>query len=248
MKKMIVASILFVIVAFPLVLEGMAVAAAPEDIGSVVALRGNATISRDAKLLRAKLKDAIQLRDTVETKETSKAKMLFIDDSVLTVGERSKVVIREFVYSKDKRGRSIFNLLDGKMRSVVGRSEFEIHTPTLVAAARGTVFDCDTGEKNGKAFTTCTSYEGAVDIRSIDPTITGKVMLRPGMTITVISGQPLPAPTMAPTAAGQRGGAAAGAGGTALPLVQGPAVNLTPPTKGITPPPVSPTGSIKVGW
>jgi hypothetical protein len=246
MKKTIVAGIVFIVLGFPSVQT--AAHAAAGDIGSVVALRGNAAIERDAKVFEAKLKEGIQLRDSVETKDRSKVKMLFVDDSVLTVGEKTRVAIKEFVYSKDERGRSIFNLLEGKMRSVVGRSEFEVRTPTLVAAARGTVFDCETGQTGGKALTTCTSYEGIVDIRSIDPTITGKVMLQPGMTITVISGQPLPAPTMAPTSAAQ-GGAVAGAGGPSLPLVQGPSINLIPPTKGITPiPPPAPTGSIKVGW
>jgi hypothetical protein len=98
------------------------------------------------------------------------------------------------------------------------------------------VFDCETGQRSGKSFTTCTSYEGVVDIRSIDPTITGKVALRPGMTITVISGEPLPGPTMAPTSAVQRGVTGTGAAGPALPLIQGPSINMTPPqTKGSSP-------------
>ena len=231
MKKTMVSVIFFVVIAFPAIQKGAMSAAAPEDIGSVVALRGDAAISRDAKVFAAKLKDGIQLKDAVETKDRSKAKMLFIDDSVLTIGEKTKVSIKEFVHSSDKRGKSIFNLIDGKLRSVVGRTEFEVRTPTTVAAARGTVFDCEAGQRSGKAFTTCTSYEGEVDIRSIDPTITGRVTLRPGMTITVISGQPLPAPTMAPTSAAQPGGLAAGTAGAALPLIQGPSVNMTPPQK-----------------
>lgn len=236
MNKTIVSVIFFVVISFPAIRNGAVYAAAPEDIGSVVALKGDAAISRDIKVFAAKLKDGIQLKDTVETKDRSKAKMLFIDDSVLTMGERTKVSIKEFVHSSDKRGKSIFNLIDGKLRSVVGRTEFEVRTSTAAAAARGTVFDCETGQRSGRSFTTCTSYEGEVEIRSIDPTITGRVTLRPGMTITVISGQPLPAPTMAPTSAAQPAGSAAGATGLAMPLVQGPSVNMTPPvTKGSSP-------------
>ncbi len=259
-------TILFVVV---MLLGGVANVPAAEDIGSVVALKGAAVIQRDSKAVDAKVKDGIQLKDSVETKVSSKMKMIFIDDSVLTMGEKTKVVIREFVYSKGKGGKSIFNLLDGKMRSVVGKSEFEVHTPTAVAAARGTVFDCEAGERGGKAYTTCTTYEGVVDIRSIDPTITGRVSLGAGMTVTVTSGQPIPAPTPAPsstlrtgTLSGESlresGGtapveAAGGFGSAALPLVQAPPIINQPPVLTTTPVNVgigfpSNTGGIRVRW
>jgi hypothetical protein len=235
---------------------------AAEDVGAVVALRGGALIQREAKVIEAKLKDGIQLIDSVETREQSKAKMLFIDDSVLTMSERSKVVIKEFLYSKGKGGKSIFNLIDGKMRSVVGKSEFEVHTPTLVAAARGTVFDCETGRKSGELFTTCTCFEGEVDIRSIDPTISGRVTLRPGMTVTVLSGQPVPAPVPVPasrTTAFQTTGERSAAEATdVLRLTQAPPVYQQQPTNTQTPvkvgiilppaPGAPPAGSIRVGW
>lgn len=209
-----------------------ATAYAAEDVGAVVALRGSALIERDAKVIEAKLKDGILLKDGVETKERSKAKMLFIDDSVLTLGEKSKVKIREFLYRKDKGGKSIFNLIDGKMRSVVGKSEFEIHTPTAVAAARGTVIDFETGEMDGKAFTTITCHEGEVDIRNIDPAITGKVTLRAGMTIKVTAGHPLPSPkpaaTLKATGAVASAATADATSSAPLPIIQAPPVNLQP--------------------
>ncbi|MBF0344496.1 MAG: FecR domain-containing protein [Nitrospirae bacterium] len=162
-----------------------------EDIGKVVALKGQAQIERDKKELTAKAQDGIWLIDAVTTKEASKTKMLFIDDSVLTVGEKSKVVIKEFVYGKDDRSKAVFNLLDGKMRTAVGRSNFEVQTPTLVAAARGTVIYFETGIKDSKPYTTVVCLDGQVDIRSIDPTITGTVALTPGMMTTVSEGKAL---------------------------------------------------------
>jgi hypothetical protein len=225
-----------------------ATAMAKDDVGAVIALKGAALIQRDAKSVEAKLKDGILLKDTVETKESAKAKLLFIDDSVLTMAEKSKVVIREFIYSKDARGRSIFNLIDGKMRSVVGKSDFEIHTPTVVAAARGTVFECEVGKSLGRVFTTCTCFEGLVDIRSIDPTISGSVTLRPGMTVTVPMGQPVPAPIQAPPAPiatlQPTGVDAAQAVSESLRSIQTPPITQQVPAL----PPPQPTGSIQVGW
>lgn len=249
MKTMKSAVIIFAVVIISIISLGSGMTYGAGDVGSVVALKGNALIERDARAIEAKLKDGIQLKDTVETRESSRAKMLFIDDSVLTMGEKSKVVIKEFIYSKDQKGRSIFNLIDGKMRSVVGKSEFEVHTPTAVAAARGTVFDCETGMLSGKPFTTCTSYEGLVDIRSIDPTITGRVTLRPGMTVTVISGQPLAAPTPAPTTTTLQPGATSTTPAPSLLLIQAPPIVQQPPVVPPTPPPPPPptTTPVNIG-
>lgn len=243
--------------------------AAEQNVGSVVALKGSAVIERqvterEKRVNEAKVKDGIQLKDTVETKVNSKAKMLFIDDSVLTMGEKSKVSISEFVYSRDK-GKSILNLIDGKMRTVVGKTEVEIHTPTAVAAARGTVIDFSVGIVNGILATTITSLEGIVEVRSLDPRFMAQVKtLTPGMTLTVVTGQPLSAPVPAPsgtqttqtsrtTTSGDTG---AGPKGPTGPIVVPPLPNPTiiPASAnsngGIIIPPVTPptSGGIHVGW
>ena len=173
------------------------IALAREDIGTVVAVRNKATIERDKKETSAKVKDTVFLKDTIATMKASKAKMLFIDDSVLTMGENSKMIIKDFVYSKDKEGKSIFNLLDGKMRSVVGRSNFEVHTHTVVAAARGTVILFETGMRDGRAFTTVICLEGEVSIVNADPSVSGTVSLTPGLTVTMFTGEAPPAPASA---------------------------------------------------
>ena len=200
MKKTFILLIAF------LLLTAAANADAADEIGKIVALRGKATTERNNTLIETKLKDSILLIDTVATKEASRTKMLFVDDSVLTIGENTRVVIKEFVYRKEDRGRAIFNLIDGKMRAVVGRSYFEVHTPTVAAAARGTVIFIETGEKDGKKYTSVISLEGTVDVRSIDPTVTGTVVLTPGMMITARQGQALPAPVHAPKEAVQASG------------------------------------------
>ena len=122
MKRFRQRTLNLIVIVGALLLTGFAVAA--DNVGNVVALKGAAIIQRDAKFIEAKLRDGILLQDTVETKDRAKVKLLFIDDSVLTMAEKSKVIIREFIYSKDARGRSIFNLIDGKMRSVGDTAAF----------------------------------------------------------------------------------------------------------------------------
>jgi len=192
--------------------------AAGEAVSTMIAVKGKTFIERGSEERPAKVKDDVLLVDTVATREAAKAKMLFIDDSVLTLGEKTKVVVKEYAYSKERGGTSIFNLLDGKMKAVVGKAKFEVHTPTAVAAARGTVFLIETGLRNGVPFTDVFSLEGEVvvtpkagpgaqgggpgarDSGTPDGTSAdgvGEVVLTPGNFVTVIPGAPLspPAPS-----------------------------------------------------
>jgi hypothetical protein len=173
-------------------------AQAADTVGSFVAIRGKATIERERTVHEARLKESIFLNDTVATPEASRAKMLFIDDSVLTLGEKSQAVIKEYVYSRDKGGKSIINLLDGKMRAIVGKTKFEIHTPTAVAAARGTVILCETSIVNGKQVTTFICVEGEFTVTGTFPGSEGSALLTPGMMITITAGELFPAPFQAP--------------------------------------------------
>lgn len=165
-------------------------------VASVVAVRGKATVERGGKLIEARPKLEIEQKDTIATAAGGRVKLLFIDDSVLTLAEKSRMNVDTFLHSRTDRGKSLFNLLDGKMRAVVGKTRFEVKTPTVVAAARGTVILFDVGFLNGQPFTRITCLEGIVDVRALaaGPGI-APVMLSPGQTIIVMAGQPMPAPT-----------------------------------------------------
>ncbi len=190
LSNLIVLSLL-VVVAAPWIVP----ASAKDDVGSVIALRGHAIINRENKDSEAKVKDGILLTDRVSTLEASRAKMLFRDDSVLTLGEKSKVVIKEFLYGKDRTGKTIINLVDGKMKSVVGKAQFEVHTPTSVAAARGTVIYFDEHILKGKQCTTIYTAEGTVIARSSSEKIKGSITLTKDLMATICMGEPLPKPS-----------------------------------------------------
>jgi hypothetical protein len=181
--------------------------AAGEAVSTMVAVKGQTVIERNKEERPARVKDGVLLIDTVSTREAARAKMLFIDDSVLTLGEKSKVIVKEYVYSKDKGGKSVFNLLDGKMKAVVGKARFEVHTPTAVAAARGTVILIETGIRNGVPFTDVISLEGEVVVRreagsgpqeGTSAEAVPEVVLTPGNLVSVYLGEPLPSPSAAP--------------------------------------------------
>ena len=171
-------------------------AMAKDDVATVVAVRGKTVIDRNRLVLEAKVKDPVLLVDTVSTGDAARAKLLFVDDSVLTMGEKSKVIIKEFVYSKEKGGKSIFNLIDGKMKSVVGKAGFEVLTPTAVAAARGTVIFFEVGTRDGKMCTTILCTEGEVAASSPNPNVKDTLTLTSDTIVTICEGMPFPATTL----------------------------------------------------
>ena len=175
---------------------------AGDEVGTIVAIRGKAFIQRGDNSFEAGVKDDLLMKDTVSTREASRAKMLFIDDSVLTIGENSRVVIEEVIYSKHKMGRSVFSLVEGKMRSVVGKTQFEIHTPTAVAAARGTVILTETGiTEDGRQYTIFICLEGEIIVSPSDASMGEPVTLTPGTMLMYIAGDPFPTePSPAPIA------------------------------------------------
>ena len=86
--------------------------------------------------------------DVVETDATSKAKILFADDTVLAIGPKSRVNISDFVL--DANGRTVrLRVLAGRFKVAIakffgGQTDYEIRTPTAVAGVRGTVLWGDT--------------------------------------------------------------------------------------------------------
>jgi hypothetical protein len=165
-----------------------------DEVGTIVAIKGTVVIQRDNKDIFAQLKDTILTNDIIETKEESRVKMLFSDDSILTLAENSRISIKEYFYSADgKKGKSIVRLMDGKLRSLVGNTEFEVHTPTMIAAARGTYFITWIEFQEGVISSGAAVLEGLVEMFNIDPAIIGAVTLQPGtMSTTVQNSQPSP--------------------------------------------------------
>ena len=124
-------------------------AVAADEIGFYTAVAGQVSVTHpgDTHLIPVKLHDQVLFKDVIETQHESRTKAFFQDDSILTVGEDSRVEINEYVYQPENNVRqAVVKLLQGQLRALVSKvfkangSKFEVHTPTAVAAARGTYF------------------------------------------------------------------------------------------------------------
>jgi hypothetical protein len=169
-----------------------ALPAAAEQAGDVVMVRGKAVIERSTKKIDVGIKASLQESDSVITRDRSRVKMLFRDDSVLTLGANSRLNIKKYLMSPEsKRAESIYELADGKLRSVVGSPGFKVVTPTAFAAARGTVFTVSYNAETGT--TEITVIEGSVEVQNVNAEVAGTQTVSAGQSTSVTGNQP-PAP------------------------------------------------------
>lgn len=163
---------------------GEGAAAATKEVGTIRELRGSANILREKEKYEARKNEPVYRTDTVRTFDKSRAKLLFIDDSLVMVGEKSTFRISE--HFRDNKNVSVFNLVDGVMNVIVGKSGFEVRTPTAVTAARGTSYLVWVeGNKTGLAVT-----EGRVDFSEVNAPPDRKMVVPAGRTSIVEVGKP----------------------------------------------------------
>jgi FecR-like protein len=170
-----------------------------DGIGFYTTVLGQASVTHpgEGRALQVKLHDEVLFKDVIQTHNESRARALFHDDSMLTVGENSRVEIDEYIYNPDVNiRRAIVKLMQGQVRALVSKvfkangSKFEIHTPSAVAAARGTYFTV--WVENGQSGIINIGEKGRVDFTSGGMT----VAVDPGFFSTAYEGQapsvPLP--------------------------------------------------------
>lgn len=134
-------NVLLAVLTFVVFAAGWAAGSRADEAGKVLAVKNRAYLERESLRLDARPQSFLLLKDAVLTDAGSRAKLFFRDDSILNLGELSRLEVEQYLYNAEKdRAASIYKLLEGSLKVVVGRSDLEIHTPTAVAAARGTKF------------------------------------------------------------------------------------------------------------
>lgn len=162
-----------------------------DKAGEVTGLMGTSNFIRSDRRLLANLRDSVLTTDTVETAKESRIKIYFIDDSRLTLGEKTRLSVKEYLRGNEKqRGRSIFRLTDGMVRALVGKNSLEIHTPTAVAAARGTEFIVYTTTIDGKPATCVVGIADEAETWNSDLSVPGKQKVGEGEFTCVVLGMP----------------------------------------------------------
>lgn len=121
-------------------------------IGQVIAIQGQA-IALDSsdpkdpseKPRNLELKSPIFLNDKIITKEKSKIQIMLDDDTVISQGEKSQIVIDKYVYDPENKEKSnssmkiakgLFRVITGKI-SHLNPERFKVHTKMATIGIRG---------------------------------------------------------------------------------------------------------------
>lgn len=120
-----------------------------DAVGRVIVVRGAVTVTRAGASAPAQpaAKQALFAHDRIETGKQSTVKALFRDDSLLTVGEQTRLELADYVYDADRRIRRVTLVLaHGVVRALVGQafadpaSVFSIQAGSATAVAHATYF------------------------------------------------------------------------------------------------------------
>jgi hypothetical protein len=137
----ILRDILIITVVIQLIIPLPVLAAAAGQFSTVI---GDVTLIRKGRTIKPTVKTPIDTKDVITTGKRAMAKVSLSDGSVLSIAQRSRIEVKDYLYQKEKR-TAVFSLYLGKLRSQVkkhfGRdSSYHVYTPTAVAGIRGSDF------------------------------------------------------------------------------------------------------------
>lgn len=177
---------LFTAIAFSLV-----TAAAQEDnsVGIVTAVSGEVTVTDQDGTESLAEGDPIYMGDLIRTGDGSGVKIVFDDESLISLGDNTEIEINEFVYTPSER-KSVTNITKGKVRALISNikdrdSEVEFKTSNAVAGIKGTTLYIDA---DSELFGV---REGQVDVTGVRPG-SPTVSLGPNEYTRVVDGNPIP--------------------------------------------------------
>jgi hypothetical protein len=116
-------------------------------VGSIRTLKGNATVIRNKNAVETKTGTRVFQKDSLKTGANGSIAIVFKDDTLLSIGPNSEVVINEFLFSPAEGKLSIITrLIKGTsvyLSGIIGKISPEsvrFETPVADIGIRGTKF------------------------------------------------------------------------------------------------------------
>jgi hypothetical protein len=168
---------------------------AERKVGSILKVKKEVFRVRKTNRVPAVPRMPLGLKDAVETGKHSRVKMSFGDNSVIILGELSTLKVQTYLFNTmKKRSNSVYRLINGSLKVIVGRSDLKIHTLSALVAARGTEFMVWIGTEMGKTYTGVIMIEGKTTVESSIEGVEGKVTVLEGQMTRVFLNEPPEAP------------------------------------------------------
>jgi hypothetical protein len=117
------------------------------SIGKVKTLHGEVNVIRNNKEILLSINDDIYQNDIIRTALNSSVGVIFIDDTVLSLGPQTELVVDEYIFSPEKGAMSmIIRMIKGTasyLSGIIGRQapdSVKFQLPEATIAIRGTHF------------------------------------------------------------------------------------------------------------
>lgn len=117
------------------------------SIGKIKTLTGMISVIRDNKEIPLNIGDSIYQNDVFRTGADSAVGIIFEDDTILSLGPQTELVVDEYLFAPEKGGLSMFiRMLRGTasyISGIIGRQSPEsvkFQMPEAIIAIRGTHF------------------------------------------------------------------------------------------------------------
>ena len=99
----------------------------------------------DGNVQKVRLQDDLYHNELLETFEESAAEVTFLDETIISMGPDSSLVLDQFVYDPDPSNSSfVVTVTEGALRftsGVLPSDAYKINTPVATIGIRGTVID-----------------------------------------------------------------------------------------------------------
>lgn len=158
----------------------LAVSALAAPVGEAASVVPASNYTRNGAAERPlAIRDTLEQNDRITTTNGGSTRVRFLDDTMLTIGPNSEVLLDQFVFDGNRAQKATVEVVRGAMRFVSGTSDrraYEIKTPAATIGVRGTVVDI--GFVNGRW-----------SFNPVDGTITA-TLTTTGETRTFNAGQP----------------------------------------------------------
>lgn len=182
-----------------LISAAMSALAADRDIGVSAIVVNDVQAARAGQDRRLHVGDRVFQNERIDTGADGRTQIIFRDETTITVGPNSSVLLDTFVYDPDRHS-VIVEATHGVLRFVSGSGNsraFQIRTPVATVGVRGTILDILVAPDGA---TTVLVVEGAADLRSLG---SGRLeaLNRVGFASTVANRQAAPTMPAPPTEA-----------------------------------------------
>lgn len=186
----------FILTAALLALCTVPSASNAKEIGTVASIDGTAEIGRGGTWTPAAVGTAVQANDVLKTGKPGHMRVVFEDDTVLTLGDSSELSVADHAFAPEKgEARSLIDLVSGTVNAVVSdyyrnpNAAYEVKTKTATAGVRGTEFVVSYAP--GEELTEVFVVDGRVEVTSQIQDVENTVFLNANE-VTYVRGGELP--------------------------------------------------------